>query len=188
MKALKTVNRGLIVSLAVLIAVVVYVKGVSMKADAMEALSDSFIADFLIKDSEWKTIPAEYRNDEQSYIAKIEPDVRAYFDSDSSYNYYIDNNISHQYRTGSFCEHYSASVSKKYDNVYNKGVLESTYQLYISYKTDGNTSSEWDYSYTTFSFVQINGEIKIHYIDFGLNGSGNGEYFYYDDYGYRYGY
>lgn len=183
MKLFKSINRGLILTLLVLIVVITYVITVSLKASAMEEMSDSCLADFLIKDSEWKVIPAEYRNNEAGYLEKIESEVRTYFENDSAYNYYIDNNISCQFRTGNFCERYSASIYEKYGSTYDNGISQNYYMMYITYRMSNGESVDGDFSYMTFSFAQKDGSVQIHYIQYSLAGMGYGGNYGYYDYG-----
>ncbi len=170
MKFLKSINRGLFVIVPLVIAVAAYLLAVNIKVKHMEDLADSRIEEFLEVDSRLKQIPREYRNNEEEYVAKIASEARPFFEDDSAYDYYIANNISSQYRTGNFCERCNVVNIEKSDYSYNNGILKCEYYIESSLAWSGNASYDnSNYVFGTFSFIYKDGDIMIHYLNYGFS-------------------
>ena len=164
MRSLKKINRGLILTVIVLAAVVIFIVSTVVKVNQLNQDAAIVLDDFIAADSKYKVIPEEYRSDCDAYIKMIEPELRKFFTDDDVYNYYINNNIRSQFKASNFYKSYNASVQEMISTQYENHILTSDYYVSVS-SSDGNPNGS---SWTTcsFSFKVTDGKIKIYYINY----------------------
>lgn len=79
MSKFKKINRGLILTAAVVLAVAVYLGLLTAKASRMKTDAERLLKNFLAADAAWKVIPEEYMENYEGYIELLEPEMRDYF-------------------------------------------------------------------------------------------------------------
>ena len=125
MKIFKKVNRGLVLTLAILTIVIVYICVLTLKHNNLEKESAVFLTSFFKADEEWRSIPEEFRKDADAYVKSIEKEARAYFADERVYEYYINDAILSQYKSNKFlkqeeCEY---SMFESYESNYDGELL-----------------------------------------------------------------
>lgn len=170
MKGIKKINRGLILTVVVLLAVITYLVIISIKINKMEVEAKSFLETFLAADEKYKVIPDEYRDDYEGYLKKIEPEMRNYFADDGAYEYYVENNIHSQYRNNNFYKTCRVFLQDAYESSYNNGVFTMQYLIGINGTLDFTKQENESFrnSYV-FSFKQIDGKLKIYYLNYCID-------------------
>ncbi|MFR1517576.1 MAG: hypothetical protein ACLSVG_02190 [Clostridia bacterium] len=173
MKGLKKINRGLLLTLAVAVVVLIYIIVLSIKVENMKDDAERFLNGFLAADAGWKVIPEEYKEDYEGYISEIGPAVRKYFADEGAYDYYIENNIHAQYRMQTFYQAYDASLMQNSGSGYDNGILSVRYMISSSGKTDKNGfQTDMGWNQYAFSLKEGEGGLQIYYLNYGIEGSG----------------
>ena len=168
MNKLKKINRGLILTAAVVLAVAVYLGLLTGKANRMKTDAERLLKNFLAADAAWKVIPEEYMENYEGYIELLEPEMRDYFADDSAYQYYIENNIYSQYRTNVFYRTCDVSLIELFSSEFDNNILSLPCMISISGKTNLEAQGQ-DYGaplYYSFSFKEVDGELKIYYLNY----------------------
>lgn len=140
---MKKVNRGIIVLLCLLLAVVVYVVCISVKGKSLKSQSNDFVYGFLEKDVQWRNIPLEYQNDSDGYIKSIENEVKNYFYDESAYDFYIQNAILSQYQTGNFCPKMSVSLGEFSDS-YDGKYVDCNFYVFVDAENTASMENEFN--------------------------------------------
>ena len=168
MNKLKKINRGLILTAAVVLAVAVYLGLLTAKVNRMKTDAERLLKNFLAADAAWKVIPEEYMENYEGYIELLEPEMRDYFADDSAYQYYIENNIYSQYRTNVFYRTCDVSLIELFSSEFDNNILSLPCMISISGKTNLEAQGQ-DYGaplYYSFSFKEVDGELKIYYLNY----------------------
>lgn len=168
MSKFKKINRGLILTAAVVLAVAVYLGLLTAKASRMKTDAERLLKNFLAADAAWKVIPEQYMENYEGYIELLEPEMRDYFADDSAYQYYIENNIYSQYRANVFYRTCDVSLIELFSSEFDNNILSLPCMISISGKTNLEAQGQ-DYGsplYYSFSFKEVDGELKIYYLNY----------------------
>ncbi len=168
MKFLKKANRGFIFLILLVLSVTIYIVVCTVKRSDMKSNAEVFINQLIDKDSVWRVIPDEYKDDPEGYVKTIKEDIRPYFENDKAYDAYINNVIMLQFDKNVFLE--EVDIDSIFIEAFSYDGKQAVCDIMVNSTTkpSANTgSSDGVFSnYFRLKLCQENNEIKIVSHDF----------------------
>ena len=164
MKILKKVNRGLLLTILVLIVVGVYVVTLVKEVNGLKTEVEKEATEFLSVQAECMVIPEDFQEDPDAYVAKIEPLLKGFFAEEEAYQFYIENNILSQYKNKMFYKDYFSELNYLQVNRYEQGILSVSLSVQSQGTLPDNTVSGSG-GFHSFQYKNVGGAMKIYYLN-----------------------
>jgi len=182
MKFLKKINRGLIVTVLILIVLIVYLVVQSISHDSAEPVIKDICEKYISTVTSYKILPEEYMSDNsemqqadlEKYIQNMTSDIKSFYaDNEQNYSYLIKSckeSLENQAKGKEVIYNYKKDIVSFEKIIFNRNTVTVTIRKNNTYNgTDDAVGSIREsisgQTTDTITLQKINGEWKIIYAD-----------------------